>query len=162
MKRMLFGKVVMAMLGVLAAMAFAGDTVLAGSAGPDVDESASLQLTSAELPTLVAGTLAASDLRRLIVAGPLSDAGTNIADPFGGPRDSEGIARSSRKRPGDLRKLRANFNAPPLRFGLSHLGGPIRVTRGDICQIDEADRKVTVADAYRRLISPCSGLHCLA
>ena len=103
MKRMPLGNVVVSMLVVLAATAFAGDIVLAGS--PDVDESASPQLTAAELPALVAGNLGASDLERLIVAGPLSNAGTNIADPFGGPPDSDGTARSSRKRPGDLRRF---------------------------------------------------------
>lgn len=105
MKRMPLGNVVVSMLVVLAATAFAGDIVLAGSAGPDIDESASPQLICAELSALVAGTLAASDMQRFIVASPLSDAGTNIADPLGGPPDSDGAARSSRKRPGDLRKF---------------------------------------------------------
>ena len=105
MKRMPLGTVVVSILGVLAVAVFAGDAVLAGSAGPDVDESASLQLTSAELPALVAVTLGASDPQRLIVAGPLSDAGTNIADPFGGPPDSDDTVRSSRKRPRDLRRF---------------------------------------------------------
>ncbi len=110
MKRMSLGNVVVSMLVVLAATAFAGDTVLAGSAGPDVDESASLQLASAELPALVAGTLAASDLQRLIVAGPLSDVGTNIADPFGGPPDSDDTVRSSRKRLRDLQRVDEDEN----------------------------------------------------
>ena len=102
----MFGKVVMAILGVLAVAVFAGGTVFAGSAGPDVvDESARLQVTSAELPTLVAGTLGASDPQKFIVAGPLSDAGTNIADTFGGPPDSDETVRSSRKRPRDLRRF---------------------------------------------------------
>lgn len=105
MNHMLFRKVVVSMLGVVAVTALAGSTVLAGSAVLDIDESASLQLTSAELPGLVAGTLAASDLQRLIVAGPLSDAGTSIADLFGGPPDSDGTVRFSGKRPGDLRKF---------------------------------------------------------
>ena len=105
MKRMSLGNVVVSMLVVLAATAFAGATVLASSAGPDVGESASLQLTSAELPALMAGTFAASDSQRLIVAGPLSNGGTNIADPLGSPPGSDGTARSSRKRPGDLRNF---------------------------------------------------------
>ena len=99
------GNVVVSMLVVLAATAFAGDTVLASSTGPDVDESARLQLSSAEIPALVTGTLAASDLQRFIVADPLSHAGTNIADPFGGPPDSDDTVRSSRKRSRDLRRF---------------------------------------------------------
>ena len=105
MKHMPLGNVVVSILGVLAVAVFAGDTVLATSASPDVDESANLQLTSAELPALVAGTLGASDPQRLIVAGSLSHAGTNIADPSGGPRDSDDTVRSSRKRPRDLRRF---------------------------------------------------------
>ncbi len=46
MKYMLFGKVVMAMLGVLAVAVFAGGTVFAAPAEAIVDESASLRLAS--------------------------------------------------------------------------------------------------------------------
>ena len=105
MNHVLFRKVVVSMLGVVAVTALAGGTVLAGSAVLDIDESASLQLASAEPPALVAGTLAASDLQRFIVAGHLSGAGTDIADPSGGPPDSDDTVRSSRKRPRDLRRF---------------------------------------------------------
>ena len=90
MTHMLFRKVAVSIIGVLAVTAFAGNTVLAGPAGSNFDHSAS----SSELPILATETVAASDLEVVIVTSDPPSAATDIANPLGDLGESAATIRS--------------------------------------------------------------------
>lgn len=110
MTHMLFRNVVVSILGVLAVTAFAGDTVLAGSAGTNLDQSASLRLTSSELPVLATETVAASDLEGVIVTSDPPSAGTDIGNLFGDLPVSDATIRSSGRPPAVDRNIGSPFD----------------------------------------------------